>query len=144
MTRKKLKLVIVEDDEHDYELLSRLLKKCDISFEQVWLKDGEELVEFQENTEISTSNNSIRNVFFMDINLPMISGLQLIKIIRNHPSTKEDYVITLTGSNNKTDMDTALKNGANLYIEKPFGKEKILEFRKLICSKLASLTDLND
>jgi two-component system response regulator len=136
MTQKKLKLIIVEDDEHDYELLSRVLKKCDISFEQVWLRDGEEAINFLDNTKASPSNEFIRNVFFVDINLPMIDGLELIKMIRNHPSTKEDYVITLTGSNSKTDMETALKNGANLYIEKPFGKEKILEFSNLICSKL--------
>jgi CheY-like chemotaxis protein len=139
MDDKRLRLVIVEDDEHDFELLSRVLKKSDIAFDKVWLKNGDELGKFLENTKTSISNNSFRNIFFLDINLPMIDGLELIKMIRNNLATKEDYVITLTGSNHKADIEAAMKNGANLYLEKPFGKQKLLEFSNLVCSKLTSL-----
>jgi two-component system, response regulator len=135
-----LRLVIVEDDEHDFELLSRILKKCEKKFEKVWIKNGNEAIEFLGNSEIDAPNSSKKNVFFLDINLPMLDGLELLKMIKGHPSTKEDYVIILTGSNSERDMETANKNGADLYLEKPFGREKIEEFSKLICSKLTSLT----
>jgi CheY-like chemotaxis protein len=139
MDGKELRLVIVEDDEHDFELLSRVLKKSDVTFDKVWLQNGDELEKFLENTITSTSSSSVRNVFFLDINLPMIDGLELIKMIRSNPPTEKDYVITLTGSNHKADMEAAMKNGANLYLEKPFGKQKLLEFSNIVCSKLTSL-----
>ncbi len=140
MAEKKLKLVIVEDDEHDFELLTRVLNKCDIHFEKVWLQNGEETIKFLEHLESSHSNSYSKNVFFVDINLPMLDGLQLIKKIKNHPITKNDYVITLSGSNKKNDIDTAIMNGADLYLEKPFGKQKIIEFGNFLCSKLTELS----
>jgi CheY-like chemotaxis protein len=140
MARMKLKIMIVEDDEHDFELLTRVLNKCDIDFEKVWLKNGEEAINCLDNLESSHSNSYSKVVFFVDINLPMFDGHQIVKRIKNNPYTKNDYVIVLSGSSQQNDIDTAIRNGADLYLEKPFGRQKIIEFSSLIFSKLTSLT----
>jgi CheY-like chemotaxis protein len=134
-----LSIVIVDDDEHDYEFLSDILNEFSSPLNKVWLKDGEEVINYLDNLEKGKAQTSFKKVFFLDVNLPKINGLELVKIIKNHYIAKEDYVIMLSGSKTKSDMETAKKNGSDCYLEKPFGKQQINEFSEFLYSKLSSL-----
>jgi CheY-like chemotaxis protein len=129
-----LNIVIVEDDENDYELFSRILKKCDFPFEITWLKDGEEVINYLEKTGGFVLKNPCNDVFFLDINLPKVDGLELLKKIKCHPATKECFVVILSGSRMKQDLDIAKENGSDFYLVKPFGKKEINEFSNKIIS----------
>ena len=141
MNRNDLNIVIVEDDEHDYEFLSRILKKFNSPHKTTWLKDGEEVIDYLEKLASSKNQNPCKNVFLVDINLPKVNGLELIKIIKNQRNAKENFVIMVSGSTSKSDMDTAEKNGSDYFLKNPFGKQEMDEFSNSLFSKLSSLID---
>jgi CheY-like chemotaxis protein len=138
MKMSDLNIVIVEDDQHDFEFLSRALNEIDMSLKITWLKDGEEATDHLEKLAIAGTKSSTKNLFFVDVNLPKVNGLELVKIIKNHRTAKDNYVIMLSGSNTKADMETAKKNGSDSYLEKPLGREQIREFREFLSLKLSS------
>ncbi len=139
MTESNLNLVIVDDDEHDYEFLSHILQGFDFPFKKTWLKDGEEVIDYLEKFEPFGDQVPCKNVFLMDVNLPKVNGLELVKIIKNHPVAKDDFVIMLSGSKTKGDKESAEKNGCDCYLVKPFGDQEIKEFSKFLSLKLSSL-----
>ncbi len=143
MNRNGLNLVIVDDDQHDYEFLSRMLEGFDLPLKTIWLKDGEEVIDYLEKMASFRDQNSYKNVFIMDINLPKVNGLELIKIIKNHCNAKESFVIMLSGSMSKSDLETAEKNGSDYFLKKPFGKREIDEFSNSLFSKLSSLIEVS-
>jgi two-component system, response regulator len=141
MNRNDLNLVIVDDDQHDYEFLSRILKDFNSPLKTTWLKDGEEAISYLEKMASSKDQNPCKNVFIMDINLPKVNGLELIKEVKSHCNAKENFVIMLSGSISKSDIETAKKNGSDYFLKKPFGEKEIDEFRNLLFSKLSSLIE---
>jgi len=143
MPEKKLQLVIIEDDEDDFESFIRVLKDCQISYEMTWLKDGGEGICFLEDLENSGPSNPSKRIFFLDVNLPKISGFELLKAIKDHPITKKDYVFMLTGSKNQRERETAENNGSDYYFQKPFSDQEITIFTSLLCSKLSSIAQSN-
>ena len=139
MNRNDLNLVIVEDDQHDYEFLSSMLERFNIPLKTTWLKDGEEVIDYLEKMASDRDQNPYKNIFLMDINLPKVNGLELVKIIKNHCNAKESFVIMLSGSMSKSDIETAEKNGADYFLKKPFGSREMDEFSNALFSKLSSL-----
>jgi two-component system response regulator len=140
MTIKSLNLVVVEDDEQDYEFFSRALKKCNFHFEITWLKDGEEAIHYLERMKSFDLQNPHQFVYFIDINLPKVQGFELIKIIKGHPLFKESYVVMLSGSKSEKDIDISKENGSSFYLVKPFGKQEVIEFIDKINSIFNELT----
>lgn len=134
-----LNLIVVEDDEQDFQMFSRILEKCDFPFNVTWLKDGYECLNYLEIDENFNLENPRKNIFFLDINLPKMNGLELIKKIRGYPSINESYVAMLSGSENEKDIETAKENGSNCYLVKPMGKEEIAEFNKKLNSIFRAL-----
>ena len=129
-----LNLIVVEDDEQDFQMFSRILKKYDFPFKITWLKDGAECLKFLERKENFDLEYPGKNIFFLDINLPKLNGLELIKKIRENPTIKESYVAMLSGSENKIDIEAAKKNGSDCYLVKPIGKKEISELTELLQS----------
>jgi two-component system, response regulator len=143
MNRSGLNLVIVDDDPHDYEFLSSILERFNFPLKKTWLKDGEEVIDYLEKMASSGDQNPYKNVFIMDINLPKVNGLELIKIVKNHCNAKESLAIMLSGSMSKRDIETAEKNGSDYFLKKPFGKEEMDEFSNSRFSKLSSLIEVS-
>lgn len=139
MAEKNLNIIIVEDDEDDYEILSHALKKCNLPHEETWFRDGGEVIDYLKIIENGGLQKYHRTVFFLDINIPKFDGLELLGLIKRHPATKGAYVFMLTGSTQQSDMDTSKELGSDFYMEKPFGKEQLIQFDKLLHSKLSSL-----
>jgi two-component system, response regulator len=139
VSKKDLNLVIVDDDEHDYELLSHILEEFNFPHKKIWVKDGEEAIGYIEKIAGYEDQAPYKSIFLMDINLPKINGLELVKIIKNHPTVKDSSVIMVSGSKTKSNIETAKKNGSDYFLKKPFGKQEIDEFKNSLFSKLSSL-----
>jgi len=72
------------------------------------------------------------SVIFLDINLPKLSGLEVLKILRNDERTKLVPVVLLTSSDEEKDMIDGYSSGANSYIRKPFDfNEFLLQIKTL-------------
>jgi len=117
----KRKILLVEDNPDDVELTLRALKKNKILNEVIVAKDGVEAVEYlfgdEKKGKPPASNNL--TVVLLDLKLPRLDGMEVLKRIRSDERTKLMPVVILTSSKEENDLIASYKLGANSYIRKP-------------------------
>ncbi|MHC1780286.1 MAG: response regulator [Bacteroidales bacterium] len=114
-------ILIVEDNPNDAELTIRALKKQNLANNLFVAEDGEEALEFifcKGKFEDRKPNNPLK-VVFLDLKLPKVSGLEVLKEIKNHPDTKKLPVVVVSSSKEDPDIKTAYELGVNSYVVKP-------------------------
>ena len=128
LTRKTI--LLVEDNRDDEELTLRALRKSNIMNEVVVARDGEEAIEYL----FGNSNFSARDDFeflpavvLLDLKLPKVNGLEILRMIRTAPRTRRLPVVVLTSSKEERDLRDVYDLGANSYIYKPVDFEKFTE-----------------
>jgi CheY-like chemotaxis protein len=119
---RKLKILIVEDDEISYSLLRRMLQK--ISKEVLHAMTGVEAIEV-------CRNNPDLNLILMDIRMPVMDGNEATRIIRQF--NKDVIIIAQTAYAFSSDKELAIKAGSNDYISKPVSMDRLLELIKKHC-----------
>jgi two-component system response regulator len=114
-------ILLVEDNPDDVELTLRALKRANIYNEVVVLKDGAEALDYFDGTGLHSGRdtNVIPAVILLDIKLPKVSGLEVLKHIRSNSITQVIPVVILTSSKEEMDVLNGYKLGANSYIRKP-------------------------
>jgi len=114
-------ILLVEDNADDEELTRRALKKNRILNELVVVRDGAEAVECLLGSG-NIAEHGIDNlpaVVLLDLKLPKISGLEVLRLLRENGKTAHVPVVILTSSNEEQDIAGAYQNGCNSYIRKP-------------------------
>jgi CheY-like chemotaxis protein len=121
MNTEKFDIVLVEDNLDDAELAIRALKKNRIVNSLIHLKDGEEAINFIFCRGIYEKRNfkDIPKVILLDIKMPKVDGLEVLKIIKADISTRIIPVVLLTSSKEEKDILESYQLGANSYIVKP-------------------------
>ncbi len=109
------KLILLVEDDPDHELLTiRALKKSNIANEVRVARDGEEAV------NLLCGSNPIRpQVVLLDLKLPKLDGLEVLRRIRECTSTQTLPVVVLTSSDEERDVVRSYQLGVNSYIRKP-------------------------
>jgi DNA-binding response OmpR family regulator len=109
------KLILLVEDDPDHELLTiRALKKSQIANEVRVARDGEEAI------DLLLGDNKVRpQVILLDLKLPKIDGLEVLRRIREADSTKMLPVVVLTSSDEERDVVRSYQLGVNSYIRKP-------------------------
>lgn len=139
-------IVLIEDNEDDELLTIRAFKKNNISNELVVLRDGAEALDFfffQGAYKERDPNKKIQ-LILLDLKLPKINGLDVLKELRSHPLTQLLPIVILTSSDQETDIVKGYQNGANAFIRKPVDFEqfcravKSLDLFWLVLNKLPS------
>jgi two-component system response regulator len=126
LTMKAKTILLVEDNPDDADLTKRALAKNNIAHQLVVAGDGAEALDYligDGNTPLS----ELPAVVLLDINLPKINGLEVLRRLREHPRTKLLPVVILTTSREEHDLATAYNNHANSYIRKPVDYHKFVE-----------------
>jgi len=108
-----MKVLLVEDDIQLNTTITNFLKS--INYDVTPLMDGEVAIDTIDNTDF--------NLFIIDINIPNINGLDIVKYIRQKDTTTP--IIMITASMELDNFKTAFKNGCNEYIKKPFFLEEL-------------------
>ncbi len=110
-----LRLILLVEDDPDHELLTiRALQKSNIANEVRVARDGEEAL------ELLFGANAIRpQVILLDLKLPKIDGLEVLRRIRESEQTRMLPVVVLTSSDEERDMVRSYQIGVNSYIRKP-------------------------
>jgi two-component system response regulator len=113
-------ILLVEDNAGDEELTLRAFKKNNILNTVVVVRDGADALDylFAKGTHAGRTA-SLPQIVLLDLNLPKISGLDVLKAIRAEPATKVLPVIILTSSRQERDVTAGYDLGANSYIVKP-------------------------
>lgn len=118
---KTIEILLVEDSDHDAELALRALQRNKISNKIIRLKDGEEALNFLFG-EGEFEGRSIYNqprVILLDLKMPKVDGLEVLKRIRENEATHNLPVVMLTSSKEERDLVKSYKLGVNSFIVKP-------------------------
>lgn len=114
-------ILLVEDNPDDEALTLRALKKNNIGNELVVVHDGAEALDFLFGTGafVGRDPSLLPQVVLLDLKLPKIDGLEVLRRVRENPITQLLPVVILTSSKEEQDMITSYKLGANSYVRKP-------------------------
>lgn len=114
-------ILLVEDNADDEALTLRALKKNHIKNEVVVARDGVEALDFlfARGKYQGRDMANLPQVMLLDLNLPKIDGLNVLKQLRANPVTKLIPVVILTSSKEEQDMIQGYSLGANSYVRKP-------------------------
>lgn len=114
-------ILLVEDNDADAELTGMAFADACIANPLVRVADGQAALDylFAQGPFASRDADDIPAVVLLDLNLPRLSGIEVLKAIRAHPRVKHLPVIVLTSSDEDRDRLAAYDNHANSYIQKP-------------------------
>ena len=117
------KLILLVEDDPDHELLTiRALKKSSIANDVRVARDGEEAI------NMLFGPNAIQpQVILLDLKLPKVDGLEVLRRIRQDDSTRMLPVVILTSSDEERDVVSSYKLGVNSYIRKPVNFNEFAE-----------------
>lgn len=115
------KLLLVEDDPRDVELTLRALKKNNVVNEVVVAIDGVAALEYLGGTGAYAGRDpkDLPAVMLLDVKLPKLDGLEVLRRIRADPATRRVPIVLLTSSSVEQDKIRGYDLGANSYIRKP-------------------------
>jgi len=127
MTHKTI--LLVEDNPSDVALTKRALEKGHIVNEIVVAEDGQEALDylFGAGKYSSRDRSDVPAVILLDLKLPRIDGLEVLKRIRATEATRRLPVVVLTSSKEEKDMAASYDSGVNSYIRKPVDFESFAE-----------------
>ena len=114
-------ILLVEDNPDDVALMLRVLKKYNVANEIVEAHDGVEALDYLFGTGAHAGRDLRQQpqVILLDLKLPKVDGLEVLRRVRNDPRTRLQPVVILTSSNEEKDRVTSYALGANSYIRKP-------------------------
>jgi CheY-like chemotaxis protein len=113
---KSINILLIEDNEGDILLTTDAFEECKIVNQVTIIRDGKAAIDFFENLK---SNGSKPDLVLLDINLPKMSGQEVLIYLKSNAKFKHIPVIMLTTSSSEKDIVTSYKNHVNCYITKP-------------------------
>lgn len=131
MKNEDIQILLVEDNKADAMLTMRALKKHNLANNVIHLIDGAQALDFIFGTGEYEGRN-IENkpkVIFLDLKMPKIDGLEVLRIIKSDERTKLIPIVMMTSSKEESDIVESHKLGVNSYVVKPVGFEN---FSKII------------
>lgn len=126
---EQVEILLVEDNPHDAELTLRALKKNNFANSIIVATDGEEALDFI-FARGAFSNRKVEDgpkVVILDLKLPKVDGLEVLKTMKGDPRTRIIPVVVLTSSKEETDVVESYRLGVNSYIVKPVDFDKFIE-----------------
>jgi CheY-like chemotaxis protein len=120
-------ILLVEDNPDDELLTLRALKKNNITNEVVVAHDGAEALDYLFGTGPQQGRVIVPQVILLDLKLPKIDGLEVLRRVRAEQKTKLLPVVILTSSNEERDRMESYNLGANSYVRKPVDFVKFTE-----------------
>lgn len=128
---REIKIILVEDNAEDIAFTRRVLKHNELTGSLLVATNGKEALEALQ----SMNGSDLPELILLDINLPDISGIDLLTLIKNDQRLKDVHVVILTGSNEDQDIQKSYDLGASSYLVKPISNDALM----LVIEKLFDL-----
>lgn len=133
MKTNPVQILLVEDNAGDAELAIRALKNRNLANQLIHVEDGQAALDFLFGTGAYEGRDVTQQpkVVLLDLKLPKLDGIEVLRALRADTRTKLTPVVVLTSSREDRDVFEAYKLGANSYIVKPVGFEN---FSEAVCN----------
>ena len=117
-------ILLVEDNPVDLDLTLRAFQRRNLVNPIQVARDGQEALDWIGRWE---AGEALPLVILLDLKLPRVDGLEVLRRLREHPVSRDLPVVVLTSSNDHGDVDTAYRLHANSYIVKPVNFDKFMD-----------------
>ncbi len=116
-------ILIAEDDDGHADLIQELLLEVGLKNPMVRLRDGQEVIDFFDGP-VAQVENGCRYLLLLDIRMPRVNGIDVLRHLKAHPQWREIPVIMLTTTDDPREIQNCYQYGCNCYITKPveFGR----------------------
>jgi two-component system response regulator len=116
-----IQILLVEDNMSDAELTIRALKKNNLANKLIHLKDGAEALDFifAQGEYLHREMGNIPSVIILDLKMPKVNGIEVLRRIKSDERTKKIPVVVLTSSKEDPDIQECYSLGVNSYVVKP-------------------------
>ncbi len=131
MNSEALDILLVEDSQDDVDLALHTLRREKLANNILVVRDGEEALDFLfcRGAFADRSFDHPPKLVLLDLKLPKVDGMEMLKQIKGDPRTKTIPVVVMTSSKEERDLVASYHLGANSYIQKPVDFE---EFREMV------------
>ena len=126
---KPIEILLVEDNPGDIRLTIEALTEARVANHLSVARDGEEALLFLKNAD---GKNPFPDLILLDLNLPRVSGTEVLEFIKNSNKLKKIPVVVLTTSQAEQDIIKTYNLHANCYVNKPVDFDKFIEVVKMI------------
>lgn len=137
---KKISIVLVDDDSDDRQIFDEALSEIISEYELKSFADGRLFISHltEENNQ-----NPLPDIVFLDINMPIVDGLETLEIIRTQLHINEVPVIMYSTSCIDSDVEKAFNAGANAYLTKPTNFKKLKSVLRKVIETNFSQVEIN-
>lgn len=134
MESQKL-ILLVEDNEDDVFILKMAFKKAGLRHPVAVAEDGQQALDYLRGAGEFADRNRfpLPALVLLDLKLPKIMGLDVLRAIRENPGLAPLIVTVLTSSDQDRDIERAYRLGANSYLVKPSAADRILQMARTLC-----------
>jgi len=132
MQPKDTRILLVEDNPDDIELTLKAFEKHNLANDIIVARDGEEALDILFHRDKESAGEKTPDLILLDLKLPKVDGMEVLRQVKNNSGTKFIPVIILTSSREEKDLVESYRLGVNSYIQKPVNFEKFAEVVKQI------------
>lgn len=122
-----VQILLVEDNPNDAELALHALRKHNLANSVDWVRDGEAALDYLFHRGEYASKQGLPKVVLLDLRLPKLDGIDVLRALRANPDTKELPVVALTSSKEERDVIETYQLGVNSYVSKPVAFKEFAE-----------------
>ena len=120
MMGREVELLLVEDNENDVELTVRALRRENLCNHIQVARDGEEALDYLfSRGDFANRGDGHPRLILLDLKLPKLDGLEVLRVIKSDPHTSSIPVVMLTSSREEGDLLQSYQLGVNSYLRKP-------------------------
>ena len=117
---EEIEILLVEDNPLDAELAMRGLKEEKLANNITWVKDGQQALDYLFGSGAYAGRNGIApKLVLLDLKMPRVDGLDVLRAIKSNPSTRRIPVVIMTSSQEESDVVKTYDLGVNSYLVKP-------------------------
>jgi DNA-binding response OmpR family regulator len=125
-------VVMIDDNQDDYEILTRGFKSVGFDQDITWFKKAKDAIDYFELLIKESNTPFLPKIIILDLNMPGLDGRNMLTLIKSNKKLKSIPTIILSTSGDPQDREFCYENGANTYFQKPLRYQKLQEICKSI------------
>lgn len=125
-------ILLVEDDPNDIELIQLALENYNFVNQLDIVTDGEQALDYLIGSADDNALRPLPRLVLLDLKLPKVDGIEVLRTIRSHPRTQELVVVVMTSSVENQDLNACYELGVNSYIVKPLDFQQFVEVTRQV------------